>query len=299
MNIDLQQGSSASSLSLNRYSLSFNGSPLDERGQTAVSALSVKSDVTYTVEYDGRSMGLKVNGQSVALNHLTDVVISAGNGPIALETTTLGFVEVLLCCRAIHGRVAGLECLYVEPEDYRRSSESHLLAKRDFELSGEIIGFRGIPGAARMLNDRRIQKCVFFVGYEGARFRRAFTDLEMLKGRNSYVVFGVPAFKPGWEMDSIANNIPVMRDESVSSVYFCGADNPRAAADFLLSTYESLQQDEMMFVAPIGTKPHGIGTALFAAQHRDIGVIYDHPLRSPDRSTSVGQWHKYTIADFC
>ena len=243
-------------------------------------------------------MDLTIDGQAIAQRDLQGMIAAAANDPIALETTTLGFVEVLLCCRAAFGRTGALDCLYVEPQNYRRSRDSHLLAKRDFELSGEIVGFRGIPGAARMLDDRRSQKCVFFVGYEGARFRRAFTDLEMLKGRSSNVVFGIPAFKPGWEMDSIANNVPVMRDEHISSVYFCGADNPRAAVDFLLATHGSLQRDETMFIAPIGTKPHGLATALFVAEREDVGVIYDHPLRTADRSTAVGQWHLFSVANF-
>ena len=298
MHIDLRQGPSPSSLSLGRYSLSFRGTRLDDRGRTAVRELSGRSSVTHTVQYDGRSMGLTVNGQPAAPSDLKRMVASAANRRIALETTTLGFVEVLLCCRAALGRTAALDCIYVEPEGYRRTPDPHPLLERDFELSGEIVGFRGIPGTTRMLNDRRPQKCVFFVGYEGARFRRAFTDLEMLKGRSSNVVFGIPAFKPGWEMDSIANNIPVMRDEHVGSVYFCGADNPRAAVELLLITYDGLQHDETMFVAPLGTKPHGLATALFVAQHTDVGVIYDHPHRTADRSEAVGKWHVFSVADF-
>ena len=298
MRIDLQQGPDPLSISLGHYALSFCGTPLDDRGETAVRELSKRSLITHTVQYDGQSMALTVNGQRAAREDLLTMVEVGAKRPIALETTTLGFVEVLLCCRAAIGRTATLDCLYVEPEDYRRSNVGRLLAKRDFELSGEIVGFRGIPGATRMLNDRHPQKCVFFVGYEGARFRRAFTDLEMLNGRNSNVVFGVPAFKPGWEMDSIANNLPVMRDQHISSVYFCGADNPRAAVDFLVTTYDSLQSDETMFIAPIGTKPHGLATALFVARRKDVGVIYDHPHRTADRSTAVGQWHLFSVANF-
>ena len=298
MNIDLRQAPSPSNLSLDRYALSFCGTALDERGRAAASELSRKSSVMHTVEYDRRSMVLTVDGQPTAPTELRRIVSSAADRPIALETTTLGFVEVLLCCRAAFGKTATLDCLYVEPEDYRRSRDPHLLAKRDFELSGEIVGFRGIPGAARMLTDRRAQKCIFFVGYEGARFRRAFTDLEMLRGRESNVVFGIPAFKAGWEMDSIANNVPVMRDEHVSSVYFCGADNPRAAVELLFAAYDGLEPDETMFVAPIGTKPHGLATALFVAQRTDVGVIYDHPHRASDRSTDVGQWHLFSVAEF-
>ena len=298
MNIDLRQGSSSSSICLGSYALSFCGEPLDDRGTTAISELSSRSANAYTVKYDEESMSLVVNGQETSQSTLQSIVASAANSPIALETTTLGFVEVLLCCRAVRGTASTLDCIYVEPQDYRRSHDSHLLAKRDFELSGEIVGFRGIPGATRMLNDRHPQKCVFFLGFEGARFRRAFTDLEMLQGRRSSAVFGIPAFIPGWEMDSIANNVPVMRDEHVNSVYFCGADNPRAAVELLEITYDGLQQDETMFVAPIGTKPHGLGTALFVAQRSDVGVIYDHPYRAAGRSTAVGEWHCFSVSEF-
>ena len=298
MFIDLRQAQNPLGLSLQHYAISFCGHPLDDRGQTAVNELSKRSATTHTLQYDGRSMALTIDGQPAQHPDLLSIVASATNKPIALETTTLGFVEVLLCSRAAHGQTATLDCLYVEPQDYRRSHDPHLLAKRDFELSGEIVGFRGIPGATKMLNDRQAQTYVFFLGYEGARFRRAFTDLEMLQGRSSNVIFGIPAFKAGWEMDSIANNVPIMRDEHVSAVYFCGADNPRAAVEILSTTYDSLQPSETMFVAPIGTKPHGVGTALFSALRPDVGIIYDHPRRSPDRSTSVGQWHLFSIADF-
>ena len=298
MFIDLRQAQHPSGLSLQKYALSFCGHALDDRGKTAVNELSKRSATIHTIQYDGRLMALTIDGQPATHPDLRNIVAAATNKPIALETTTLGFVEVLLCSRAALGQTATLDCLYVEPQDYRRSRDPHLLAKRDFELSGEIVGFRGIPGATKMLDDRRAQRYMFFLGYEGARFRRAFTDLETLKGRSSNVIFGIPAFKAGWEMDSIANNVPVMRDEHVSAVYFCGADNPRAAVEILSTTYDSLQASETMFVAPIGTKPHGIGTALFSAQRPEVGIIYDHPRRSPDRSMSVGQWHLYSVTDF-
>lgn len=243
-------------------------------------------------------MQLLIDGRQSKPNDIETIVAMVPDSPIAVETTTLGFVEVLYCCNAMFGRDAPLECIYVEPGDYRRSREADILRKRDFELSNEIVGFRGIPGAAKMLNDRVLQKYVFFLGYEGSRFRRAFTDLEMLQGDKSNVVFGVPAFLPGWEMDSFANNIPVIRDEYIHSVHFCGADNPQAAFEILLKTYEGLQSNESMFVAPLGTKPHGLATALFATTQKEIGVIYDHPRRSPDRSVEVGDWHVFTIDGF-
>lgn len=298
MLINLRQASNPNALSLKEYAISFCGVAVDERGTAAVNELRRRSESLYIVRYNSRSMELTINDQQARRVDLTNIISSASNEPVAVEATTLGFAEVLLCSHAAYTRSIALDFIYVEPEFYRRSRDSELFSKRDFELSGEIIGFRGIPGTTKMLNDRQRQRYVFFLGYEGARFRRAFTDLETLRGSSSNVIFGVPAFRAGWEMDSIANNVPILRDENIRSVYFCGADNPRAAVEILDNMYEGLQENERMFIAPIGTKPHGIATALFSAYHPKVGIIYDHPLRSPARSSAIGQWHLYSISDF-
>jgi hypothetical protein len=51
-----------------------------------------------------------------------------------------------------------------------------------------------------------------------------------------------------------------------------------------------------MYIAPIGTKPHGIGAALFAATHEDVGILYDHPRRREGRSSKVGKWHLFNVS---
>ena len=298
MRIALQRSSAVSGLNLGNYAVMLCGTPVDDRGKAAIDQLSKRSDSKHALYYDKQQMALSIDGKPVATDELSARLGHASDGGVVLETTTLGFVEILLCCKALHGTMHSIDCLYVEPRTYRRVQNPHLLGERDFELSGEIAGFRGIPGATRLLNDRSVQKTVFFLGYEGSRLRRAFTDLEVLRAPDASVVFGVPAFNAGWEMDSMANNVAVMREESVRNVYFCGADNPKAAADVLDASYQGLQPGETLLVAPIGTKPHGLGTALFVASHRDVGVIYDHPQRSSKRSSELGHWHLFSVSDF-
>ena len=229
MEVQLSKSNSLS-IARTKYAALFCGEPLDERGHCAIQGLSILSDVHHVLKYDVSENLLTLNGTSLSPIQLNNIFDTLENQYIALETTTLGFVELYMCCRAAVGRTRAMDCIYVEPRHYRRSFDSHLMAKRDFELSGEIVGFRGIPGATRMLDERQKQRYVFFVGYEGARIRRAFTDLEQLKGQNAEVVFGVPAFKSGWEMDSFANNVNVIQDEQIPTINYCGADNPRAAA---------------------------------------------------------------------
>ena len=77
--------------------------------------------------------------------------------------------------------------------------------------------------------DRSPHRVVFFLGYEGERLDEAFEELE-IDPRKSIVVFGVPAFRPGWEMDSFANNVRVVADRGVQGgIRYCGAENPAAS----------------------------------------------------------------------
>ena len=256
----------------------------------------------YDLCYYPETSEIDIAGKRVSADALPDVLLKLFSGPVVLEATTLGFVEILLCCRAFHK--IGIEAFgmtYVEPDRYHAPEleHSHLLHRRDFELSGEVPGYRAIPGNAILLGDRTLQKGVFFLGYEEARLRRAFEDLQMIRPSRSDVVFGVPAFKPGWEMDAIANNIAVIREQNIrGDVYFCGAENPAAVIEKLEDIHKGLAANERLFIAPIGTKPHGIGVALFASQHHNIGIIYDHPQRTSGRSDDIAHWHLFLVRDY-
>ena len=112
-------------------------------------------------------------------------------------------------------------------------------------------------------------------------------------------MFGVPAFKAGWEMDAVANNIAVIREQNIrGGLHYCGAENPASVVDVLESLEAGLDANQRMFVAPIGTKPHGIGVALFASERKDIGIIYDHLRRKQGRTTAVENWHLFSVSEF-
>ncbi len=112
-------------------------------------------------------------------------------------------------------------------------------------------------------------------------------------------MFGVPAFKAGWEMDAVANNIAVIREQNIrEGLHYCGAENPASVVDVLESLEAGLDANQRMFVAPIGTKPHGIGVALFASERKDIGIIYDHLRRKQGRTTAVENWHLFSVSEF-
>jgi hypothetical protein len=270
---------------------------LDDRGRAAVNFIISLSFDSFLMEYDAADFIFNVKGNKIDADDLCDYFDLFQGKSVCLEATTLGFVEIYLACRALQNiGTKKITIFYVEPERYSRLQRTKLLHKRDFDLSDEFPGYRAIPGATLLLSDRYTQYGVFLLGYEERRLDRALEDYQMIKPKNCSVLFGVPAFKPGWEMDAFANNIRVIRDKNIrGGVLYCGAENPAAVVDLLDEIYCGLKTNQRLFVAPIGTKPNGIGAALFASEHPQVGVLYDHPKRKQGRSKKVSKWHIYEV----
>lgn len=300
MNLALQEGNNHDEIAWNSWSLLIHGEALDDRGKTVLREVGTKVTTSMSICYRPDELKLYIDGVSMFVDEFTDSLRPRMNGRALLEATTLGFAELVICCKALRSLGQNdFDIVYVEPNDYNRAQRSVLLRRRDFELSSEVPGYRAIPGSALLLGDRKPFRSVFFLGFEEARLRRAFEELQMVSPAKTSVAIGVPAFKAGWEMDSMANNISVIREHNVrGGVYFCGAENPLDVYELLGNMYDGLETGERLVLAPIGTKPHGIGVALFAATHDDVGIIYDHPQRTQGRSSDVGHWHLFTIDDF-
>lgn len=297
MRISMAKFDGADEVPAKQWATTLVGHPLDARGEAAVDFARRNSNRVITCEYDSNTFELIIDGERVQAEDITDVLRTHLAAPVLIEATTLGFPEILLYCKGLRSHeTKSADFLYVEPARYRRrdSSGRGLLHRRDFELSNEIPGYRAIPTTSFVLDDRQQQKLVFFLGYEERRLDRALEDYP-IQPRQCSVVFGVPAFRPGWEMDAFANNIAVLETRDVSGgVHFCGAENPLGAYETLVTIEGECDTDQRLFVAPIGTKPHGIGVALFAAVRPEVGILYDHPQRRPDRSHELGHWHLFS-----
>ncbi len=293
----MQEADSEAELRYGGWSLAIVGRVVDDRGRAAVDFVGRQSGEVIAAEYDANDFELEMGGRRLNAEEVEEYLEPHKGRSVVLEASTLGFVEIFLICRALRklgGQVVTL--IYVEPRRYANPRRSHLLERRDFELSEEVPGYKAIPGATLMMTDRRPVRAVFFLGYEGERLARALEDYQMIRPGDCCVVFGVPAFRPGWEMDAFANNIRVIDEWRISGgVHFCGAENPAGAVDVLVEVYKGLREKERLIVAPIGTKPNGIGAALFAAAHWDVGILYDHPRRRTGRSSETGRWHLFRV----
>jgi hypothetical protein len=246
--------------------------------------------------YEPRTLRLHVNDDVLEVDELPGFLSHCHRRSVLIETTSLNFPEMLFACRAaLEIGVSRLGFIYAEPGEYSGSHDQDEMQRREFQLSDEVVGYQAIPGAAVVLDETRSQKSVFFLGYEGERLDQAFENLNLNADRCS-VVFGVPAFKPGWEMNSFANNARVLRERGVGGgVSFCAANSPTSAIRLLEHCLGECSDASDLVVSPIGTKPHGIATALFASVHQTIGVAYDHPRKKEGRSRRIHRWHFFEL----
>jgi hypothetical protein len=296
MRIRMQEGPVHGQLDFEKWDIGIVGSPLDDRGAAAIDFVKSNSVSIISAGYDAEAFKVLIEGTQRNAERTSEFFESQKGSRIVFETTTLGFVEMYLCLRALKTlEFKTVSMIYVEPGAFTTARGERLLHRRDFELSEEIPGFKAIPGATLVTTERTLQRTVFFLGFEERRLDVAL-QTQMIRPSDAIVIFGVPAFTPGWEMHSFANNVRVIRDNRLTGgVHFCGADSPAAAYATLLSIHESLLTGERLIVGPLGTKPHGIGAALFAATHPEVGLLYDHPRKSANRSEKVARWHLYEI----
>lgn len=305
MQLYTQSVESRSMLKHDGWGTTIIGDSVDERGEAAIAfAKSVSGDAIPMRFIPSPEMVVEVGSSQCSPDAIDAYVASLSGTTILIEATTLGLVETFLLCKAAKGcGLRGISLLYTEPMNYRgpnsepmnygRTNLREVLRRRDFELSDEVESFSGIPGAALLLRptDTRL---VFLLGYEGQRLEQALEQTG-IRPSQCCVVFGVPAFQPGWEMDSFANNVRVIRERSIDEIMYAAAHSPAGAYDVLDKAFKSRLTGERFLISPIGTKPHAIGAALFACEHEDVGLLYDHPVRSRGRSRDVAMWHLYDV----
>lgn len=290
MILDSYFGSRYEDLPGDRWDLAVTGDAVDDRGLAAAQFARSSASTSISASYDPQTLEIEVNKKRIQAEAASTLPALTSATSILLEATTLGFVEVFLFLRAaLEHNIERLGLLYVEPAQYRSRERSHVLTRRDFELTDEVDDFSGIPGAAFIVRPEET-RAVFLLGFEGQRLDQALEQID-LKARLSNVVFGVPAFIPGWEMDAFANNVKILKERRIESVLFAAANDPSSAYRALKKVHSSCSLAERLLIAPVGTKPHGVGAALFAARHPDVGLVYDHPKRSTGRSTQTGTWH--------
>jgi hypothetical protein len=292
MKLRIQKGKDPSQLTLKRWDIGFCGKVLDDRGTNSKKLLNDRCDIVVNIEYAPKEFTLTIDNIVIDVDDIEKYLSKYSNSTFLLDATTLGFVEILILSKNL--KSAGLSFLYLEPKEYRKQSTESVLESRNFELSNEIIGFQAIPGHSALLTELIDHKVIFILGFESSRIEKAFEDNQMINKKNCALIFGFPAFKPGWEMDSFANHIKIISEHNLrGDIKFGAATDPLATYSIIKKISDSEQDETQLFVSPLGTKPMAIGCALFLSENPKAAVLYDHPIRKVGRSSLTEAWHLY------
>lgn len=179
-------------------------------------------------------------------------------------------------------RPARLFFAYTEPFRYKAKT---LPSSEDvFELTERFIGLKALPGFIRKPMERKKSIIVLLIGFEGKRAKYVCDTLEV-ESDNIRVVLGFPGFRPGWQYLAYGGN------QSMFEQYQAHRFVQPAAANDPFEAYTALDEirmnlvkskiDSELVLAPVGTKPHSVGAAIFALRHPDdTKLVYDFPVKA-------------------
>lgn len=283
-------GKSAAELQLPENMVLLHGEELDERGESACQSAPENARVQLSFGVD--DMSLTVGNQRKPSDSAVELLSVHDWRKVVLEATTLGFAELFCAINALlAGGATSINIIYVEPAEYTRDGKGADL----FALSEPTRGYVAIPNAIVDLASEEVEAGVFFLGFEPERLDRALEEYQMIASKYVKVVFGIPAYHPGWELDAIIPHLTALEGHKLQPDY-CSANDPEAAFECLERTRDTLGADKRMFVAPIGPKPCGIASAIFASVYPEqVGLLFDHPRRKKKRSSGVDLWHRFTV----
>jgi len=199
--------------------------------------------------------------------------------------------------KSAYARRIPTRVLYAEPEGYKPhpSPASATL----FDLSVKFDGLAPLPGFARLSGPFDEEKCLFvaLLGFEGNRPERLVLQLDPTP--KVIPLIGVPGFQIEYPAFTVACN-RVFLDE-----YRAHSEVRYARASCPFEAYETLCQirkdypEHYMYLAPVGTKPHALGSILFAITNPDTTeIMFDNPVRRSGRTKGVGTIHIYNFETF-
>ena len=279
-------------------SLCFTGPIIDQRGNDLVALIGRKNKII-EVSFNVINYTVGIAGNNVPAirltKHLDDLIESNGNKELFLESTTLGFVEILLILKWFSkSKLSSMKVLYAEPEQYKsRTNYMSDFGRHEFDLSTHSGGFKAIPGFAKVLSQAKKAVLISSMGFERSRLGQLLNLDDGAYISSIIPIYGTPGFKAGWDKHSYFQNVEILNDKGIKP-QFVSANSPFDMLKILDYIKESYQDDEIT-IAPLGTKPLSLASAIFLINNPGVTLKYDHPTRKSNRSSGLGKIHIYTI----
>ena len=200
------------------------------------------------------------------------------------------------CLLALADRVSTLTYIYTEPHDYRPRSETKRVSPFElFDLSPSTLGFNGLCGFANLGGPgRRRSLFVPLLGFEG---QRALNVLNEIGGPAVTVpIIGVPGYSVEFPVYTAYCNRELFDLTDSHRQWRRAPASDPFALKRILGEIHGGYPDYYMYVAPIGTRPHALGSLLYVSEHAELSeILFDHPLSLRGSRQGVGPSHIYRI----
>jgi len=233
-------------------------------------------------------------------NHLSEIGVQGKN--LLVDITGVSQPAIFYMLKLFYEdiRPAGLFFAYTEPFRYKAKV---LPSSEDvFELTERFIGLKALPGFVRKSAADRRSLVILLIGFEGKRAKYVCDTLEV-ESDNIRVVLGFPGFRPGWQYLAYGGNQSMFEQfQAYRFLCLAAANNPFE----VYNTLDEIQTNQIktnidteLVVAPVGTKPHSIGAAIFALHHpSNTRLVYDFPVKARRyRSEGYGTTWIYNLSE--
>lgn len=245
----------------------------------------------------------RLNGSEVTLhlrNHdqLQGFITNISSDIIFIDITGLAHHVWAPLLRAAVETDKTISVVYVEPQTYTFSSSP--TEAQIFDLSEEIHDISPLPGFG-VLGELENEASVIFIpllGFEGHRLANVIEQVQP-PAQNIIPVIGVPGFKPVFPFYAYQGNRNKLRsDDMFTRVRYAHANSPFSVL-YVLEKIAEEYPDHFLKIAPIGTKPHGLGAILFTLSiERSVEIVYDHPIRKQNRTVGSANILVYAVSSF-
>lgn len=216
------------------------------------------------------------------------------NQLIILDITSLASELIFLLLKSFKEHlIDNVVAIYVQPLDYIVKRDLNLIPNYMLSDTRSIIS--SIPGFLVLPNEQP-SMLVVFLGFEGGRFNELREHVEADGDTEICPILPIPSYSAGWHMRTLYSNLGTLKEsETIQRIRRVISWDPFHALKLLEKTYADFGVEYQINVAPIGTKPHTLATAIFAIKHEDIRIMYDHPNISIHRSEGVGAVRGYNL----
>ncbi|WP_306642748.1 hypothetical protein [Sanyastnella coralliicola] len=185
---------------------------------------------------------------------------------------------------------------YTEPHKYKQNDEA--VTVRRFDLTEKFCNRSSLPGFLRISRQDNDKTLVAIMGFEGNRFSKTYEEVNP-SAYSTYAIVGLPSYQPNWQYYVYSQNKEVLEQSKA----YLKLDRVTAYDPF--GIYNSLQRimdnigSNELIVAPLGTKPHSIGSCMFAIDNPDVQLHYDYPfLGKKIRTEGVGKSYLYNLTGY-